>query len=206
MNTGQDWFCENFSVSRETLDRLNAYEALLRKWTPRINLVAASTLDDLWTRHFSDSAQVLALSPGTGHWVDLGSGGGFPGLVVATMERNNPSLQVTLVESDQRKATFLRAVIRELDLNADVLARRIEDLESLNADILSARALAPLSELLQFTERHRKPGGLSVFLKGENVAEEIAVALERWRFHCEKHSSITDAKSSILCIGDLQRV
>lgn len=206
MSDDKRWFSGKFDVSRETLDRLSAYETLLRKWTPKINLVSASTLDDLWARHFADSAQLLNLAPKAGHWVDLGSGGGFPGLVVAALERDSADLRFTLVEADQRKAAFLRTVIRELGLNANVIARRIEDIEPLNADILSARALASLSTLLDFTELHRKPGGVSLLLKGENVEDEIAVALERWRFDCEKHASITDAKSSILCIGELQRV
>jgi 16S rRNA (guanine527-N7)-methyltransferase len=199
-------FAEQFDVSRETLDRLTAYEALLKKWTPKINLVASGTLKDLWSRHFMDSAQLLALAPRVSHWVDLGSGGGFPGLVVAAMTRDAPGTRYTLVESDQRKATFLRTVIRELGLTAEVVANRIEDIAPLHADVLSARALAPLTDLLAFTEQHRQPGGRSIFPKGENVDKEIAVALERWRFDCEKHRSITDANSTILCIGELQRV
>lgn len=206
MKDGARTFAEQFTVSRETLDMLSSYESLLLKWTPRINLVASSTLDHLWTRHFLDSAQLMSLAPNSGHWVDLGSGGGFPGLVVAALAHENTSMSFTLVESDQRKATFLRTVVRELGLRANVVARRIEELEPLEADILSARALAPLMELLGYTETHLVPAGAALFPKGENVEQEITVALERWRFDCEKRASMTDRKSTILRIGEVTRV
>ena len=198
-------FQRQTDVSRETLDLLKQYERLLRKWTERINLVAPSTLDKLWERHFHDSLQLWELTPKRGLWVDLGSGGGFPGLVIAILAREAGQTKVVLVESDQRKAAFLRTVARELGLDAKVLSQRIEDVAPLNADVLSARALAPLPKLLAYTERHRKPGGVAVFPKGETAEDEIRDALESWHFDCQKHPSVTDAKATILSIGEVTR-
>ena len=137
------------NVSRETKARLEIYAELLRKWNPKINLVSKGTIDDLWSRHIIDSAQIYALAcHPIEHWIDLGSGGGFPGLVIAIMaaDRGSPG-KTTLVESDARKCAFLRTVIRETGANATVMNERIEVLPSLEADILSARALGSL-ELL----------------------------------------------------------
>lgn len=194
-------------VSRETAERLEAYEALIRKWNPRINLVSPATLDALWTRHFADSAQLLRLAPETAaHWADLGSGGGFPGLVIAVLAaESRPGLRVTLVESDQRKAAFLQTAGRLLDLGLDVRAERIEALPPLGADVLSARALAPLDILLRHAERHLAPGGVALFPKGATVAAELARALEHWRFSLQKESSKTDAGGVILIIGGISR-
>lgn len=195
------------NVSRETMARLESYAALLRKWNSRINLVSPRTLDDLWTRHFLDSAQLLRLAgPGT-RWADLGSGGGFPGAVVAILAADlRPELKIILVEADQRKATFLRTVLRETGVSGDVLSARIEDIEPLKADILSARALAPLDRLLAYAERHLAPSAEALFPKGENVEAEIAEALEHWRFRCKRYPSITDANSTVLSIGEITRV
>lgn len=200
--TQAEAFAAEFDVPRGTLDRLTAYEALLRKWTPRINLVAKSTLDDLWTRHFRDSAQLAALAGPAETWADLGSGGGFPGLVVAMLR---PDTHVTLVESDQRKATFLRAVARETDTPATVIAKRIEDVDPLATQVLSARALAPLPALLTFAERHLAPGGIALFPKGATWRDEVAKALESWRFDCEEYPSQTDPDGVILKIGAPRR-
>lgn len=199
-------FQEHFDVSRETLDLLERYADLLRKWNAKINLVSPSTIDSLWARHFLDSAQLWRLRPLAGHWVDIGSGGGFPGLVIAILAQERADTSVTLVESDQRKAAFLRAVIRELGLSVRIIAKRIEEIEPLSADTLSARALAPLTKLLDYASRHLRPGGTALFLKGEKADLEIVEALEGWRFACEKHASITDAKSTTLAIGEISRV
>ncbi|MEO1537434.1 MAG: 16S rRNA (guanine(527)-N(7))-methyltransferase RsmG [Pseudomonadota bacterium] len=193
-------------VSRETEELLEAYSHLLAKWTSKINLVAPNTLQALWTRHFLDSMQLWNMAPKAGRWVDLGSGGGFPGLVIAILGRQMPTPPVTLVESDQRKAAFLRTVIRELKLPAAVIADRIEDIEPLRADVLTARALAPLGKLLEYTARHRETGGVSLFPKGERADDEIGAALDRWRFECQKLKSETDEKSTILKIGTVTRV
>ncbi len=199
-------FLAHVDVSRETQALFHQYAALLSKWTPKINLVSAGSLDDLWRRHFLDSAQLWALGKQGGRWVDLGSGGGFPGLVIAILGRATPGFDITLVEADERKATFLRTVIRELDLKANVVTGRIEDVSPMAADTLTARALAPLTRLLEFAERHLAAEGTAFFLKGEKAEIEIDEALERWRFRCEKHPSITDAKSTILSVGEISRV
>ena len=197
-----------YDVSRETYDRLAAFERLLRKWNRTINLVARSTLDDLWSRHFMDSLQVVAEAPdNTTRWADLGSGGGFPGLVAAIAGADRGAgMVVTLVESDQRKAAFLRAAARELGLSVHVVTERIEALAPLNAEVLSARALAPLDTLLAYADRHLAPAGIALFPKGAAVQKEIDTALEHWRFTHQKIPSKTGSGGSILKIGGITRV
>lgn len=207
MNTSKD-FAKQVNVSRETLERLEKYAALLRKWNPAINLVAKSTLDDLWSRHMLDSAQIFSLAPeDTTSWVDLGSGGGFPALVVSAMAlESNPDLQMTLVESDQRKSTFLRTVIRELGLNAKVIAKRIENVSDVQAQVISARALASLGQLFDWSEAYRLPESIAIFPKGATVEKEIKEALASWGFVTEKFTSKTDSQATILKIGEIHRV
>lgn len=195
-------------VSRETLDALEAYVALLEKWNPRINLVARSTLGQVWDRHFVDSAQVFAFAPETArHWVDLGSGGGFPGLVVAVLGKElRPDMHFTLVESDTRKSTFLRTVIRELSLPAKVIDQRIEAIDPLEADVLSARALADLTALLGFADHHMAPSGIALFPKGATWEKELQEAQQSWRFAYERFTSKTEAEAVILRIGEIEHV
>lgn len=195
------------NVSRETQQKLNDYLELLRKWSPRINLVSPATLKTAATRHFADSLQIADLAgPAVKTWVDLGSGGGFPGAVVAiVLQEKMPDLSVTLIESDQRKATFLRTVSRETKTSFKVLAQRIEDAEPQNADILSARALAPLDDLCRMAERHLSPSGKALFPKGETWQQEVDQAQKRWRFSLKTHKSETSSLAAILEIGDLTR-
>ena len=195
-------------VSRETAERLAHYAALLRAWNPKINLVSKQTLADLEARHFADSAQLIALAPPDATtWADLGSGGGFPGLVIAILaSEHRPALRVTLVESDQRKAVFLRTVARETGVPVTVLADRAEAIPPLGTDVLSARALAPLTALLDHAARHLRPGGTALFPKGATWRSEVDEALERWRFHCENLPSATSADGAILRIGEIDRV
>lgn len=195
-------------VSRETRTRLNAYADLLRTWNPKINLVSRTTIEELWPRHIEDSAQLIDLAPeDTRHWVDIGSGGGFPGLVIAILAKETrPELSVTLVESDQRKAVFLRTVVQKTGINASVVGKRIEAAEPLCADVLSARALAPLTVLLGFAERHLAPRGICLFPKGAGWRREVHEALEQWRFRCEDIPSATSPEAAILKIGEIQRV
>lgn len=194
-------------VSRETRARLDTHRTLLERWNPRINLVSKASLVDVWTRHFADSAQLWAHAPaGIGCWLDLGSGAGFPGLVIAAIAAEQaPSLRVLLVEADQRKAAFLTEVIRATGVNATVLARRIEDLPPQSADVISARALAPLPELLAHAEKHLRPGGICLFPKGETVHKELADAASRWRFEHRLHPSRTDARAALVEIGAIER-
>ncbi|AZQ69447.1 16S rRNA (guanine(527)-N(7))-methyltransferase RsmG [Silicimonas algicola] len=200
-----DW---SDNVSRETYLRLSIYENLLQKWTARINLVGSGTLADVWQRHFVDSAQLWKLGPDGGKvWADLGSGGGFPGAVIAIIAAEAcPEMRVTLIESDQRKAAFLRAVARETGVAFNVAAHRIEEIDPLNADIISARALGSLDKLLEYAKRHMAPGGTALFMKGAKADDEIATALDRWKFRCEKTVSATDPAAVILKIGDIERV
>lgn len=195
-------------VSRETIQRLQVLEALTRKWTARINLVSRNSSDDIWARHILDSAQLFNLAPGSARsWLDLGSGGGYPGLVIAIIaSERNPDLRVTLVESDLRKAAFLNTAIRELCLTARVLSERAETLAPQAAEVISARALAPLPRLLELAERHLAIGGMAIFPKGATWQKELNDALETWRFSVQKHLSTTDPGSVILTIGEIARV
>jgi len=195
-------------VSRETSDRLSRFAELLRRWNPTINLVSRSTVDALETRHILDSAQLFDLMPTRAQtWVDLGSGGGFPGLVIAIIAAEQaPALRVTMIESDRRKATFLSAVIRELQLTqAGVLVERIESAPPQHADVVSARALAPLKDLLAYAERHLAPEGVALFPKGAN-RDDLDAALASWRFDVQKIGSRTDPDAVILKIGGIARV
>lgn len=201
-------FAKRMDVSRETLTRLEKLEALLRKWNPAINLVSGQTLAQVWTRHFLDSAQLFDLAPASAlTWADLGSGGGFPGLVVGVLAlEKNPDLELTLVESDKRKAAFLLTAIRELGLSAHVRAERIEQAAPLNVEVLSARALAALPLLLEFSERHLRADGIALFPKGASWRDEVAQALQSWSFEYEALPSLTDADAVILKIKGLKRV
>jgi 16S rRNA (guanine527-N7)-methyltransferase len=177
------------------------------RWNPAINLVSKATVEDLWQRHVVDSAQVFSLCPAdTLTWVDLGSGGGFPGIVVATLAKElKPDLRVTLVESDLRKATFLRQAAQTLSLPVSVLSRRIEAVSPLNADVLSARALAPLSNLLGFAEQHLSPNGTAIFQKGARFAAEIAEARKAWTFDVDIKPSLSEGEAAILVIRNIHR-
>lgn len=198
---------KKLDVSRETFERLEIYAGLLRKWNPAINLVAPSTMDDLWDRHMVDSAQVFRLLPQNARkWCDVGSGGGFPGVVVALLAHEVfPDLKVTCIESDLRKATFLRTVLRETGVNASVISARIEEAPPQNADVFSARALASLDKLLDFSERHLSESGVCLFLKGAKYQEEINQALDYWSFELDKIPSVTHADAVILKIGAIKR-
>ncbi len=194
-------------VSRETIQKLEHYADALRKWNPRINLVSKSTIDDLWHRHFVDSAQVLELAPSDAkEWADLGSGGGFPGLVVAIITaETQPDLSMTLVESDRRKSTFLRSVLRETSTKATVISQRIEDIPPLGACVISARALAELPKLLSLSHGHSAKDGVMLFPKGENWRTEVAEAQWKWRFDHQVVKSKTNTKSVILRISGVCR-
>ena len=194
-------------VSRETAGRLDLLVAHLARWNAAINLVGRSTLGEVWTRHILDSAQLLDLAPdGVRTWADLGSGAGFPGLVIAILAAERlRDLHVTLVEADRRKAEFLRSTARLCGVEITVHADRIDAVPPLRADVVSARALAPLTDLLGFAARHLRPGGAALFSKGAGHEAEIAAALERWRFSVQKHRSRTDRDSVVLRIGDIGR-
>jgi 16S rRNA (guanine527-N7)-methyltransferase len=192
-------------VSRETLERLELYAALLLKWQKRINLVAPKTLPIVWQRHFFDSAQLLPLLPPHARTLaDLGSGAGFPGLVLALCQSD--SLHVSLYESDSRKSEFLRTVIRQTHAPAAVCEGRIETLAAQGPDIVTARALAPLPNLLPLVERFWRPGITALLLKGRSAAEEIEACSKSWDLDYHLVPSETDSAGSILVIRSLARV
>lgn len=195
------------SVSRETFGKLREFETLVRRWSSAINLVSKATLADLWSRHIIDSAQIFSICPPNAQsWVDLGSGGGFPGLVVAVLAQGlKPSLRVTLVESDLRKATFLRQASQSLGVPVTVRTERIESLAPQNADVLSARALASLADLLGFAERHLRADGLAIFPKGARWAEELVQARTVWAFGLDSRQSLSEADATILEIRNIHR-
>ncbi|MEP2531664.1 16S rRNA (guanine(527)-N(7))-methyltransferase RsmG [Shimia sp.] len=199
---------QDLNVSRETKERLRILADLLTKWNPRINLVSKSTLNTLWSRHVLDSAQIYNLATGPFvHWVDLGSGGGFPGVVVAIMAaESNASGAVTMIESDQRKCAFLRTVLRETGVSATILSERIEKAHPQEADILSARALADLSTLFGFAERHLSKNGTALLPKGANWQKEVEAAQQAWSFDLEVIQSITEPEAVVLKVGDISRV
>lgn len=193
------------NVSRETLDRLDRYVALLLAWQAKTNLVAPSTLPRIWTRHIADSLQFAAAAPGIVRWADIGSGGGFPGLVTAILLADQPDAHVALVESTEKKAAFLRLVIRELGLPAKVHASRIEvagDVLS-KADAVSARALASLDTLLGLVAGRIRPDIPCYFAKGKAHEAEIAEATAHWRFSVVQHSSTIEPDSVILEVRDI---
>lgn len=197
-------FQRRLGVSRETRDKFERYAALLRKWTAAINLVSPHSLPDLWRRHFLDSAQLQRYLPelpsGSERIIlDLGSGGGFPGLVLAILGCG----QVHLVESDQRKAVFLQEVARETGTSVTIHNRRLETLDPFPVDILTCRAFAPLPRILRLSEPFLRPGpdregALGLFLKGRNVDQELTEAGKTWRLRIERFESITDPEGSIL--------
>ena len=190
---------------RHDLDR---FVRLLAEWQRAHNLVAPSTLDRVWTRHVADSLQLLEhASDDWREWVDLGSGAGFPGLVVAIASKQHPERRVTLVESNGKKAAFLRAAIRETGVNATVAAERIESHAQRfgrRADIVSARALAPLSELLKLAEPYCREDTLMLFLKGKEHVQEIAVASQSFEFGVIEFESATDSGGRVLAIRNLR--
>ncbi|MDZ4089008.1 MAG: 16S rRNA (guanine(527)-N(7))-methyltransferase RsmG [Tabrizicola sp.] len=193
------------NVSRETFEALRAFEALVRRWNPAINLVSKNSMPDLWDRHIADSAQVFAVCPSTAvSWADFGSGGGFPGLVVALLAKQlQPKLHVTLVESDLRKATFLRQAAVALALHVTVRSERIESLAPLSADVLSARALAPLSDLLAFAKAHLRPDGIAIFPKGARYQDEILHARKAWDFDVDTRPSLSEGDAALLVIRNI---
>lgn len=187
----------------EAEPRLRALAALAARWTRRINLVAPSTVPAMWDRHVLDSAQLAALAPpGARTWADLGAGGGFPGLVVAILAGD--ALRVTLVESDARKCAFLRTAARELGLDVAILDRRAEEAEPLAADVVSARALAPLPRLLPLVARHLAPGGTAILPKGRDWAAEVdAARRDGWAFALDARPSATEPEARLLVLRDL---
>jgi 16S rRNA (guanine527-N7)-methyltransferase len=196
---------EEYCVSRESLEKLKLYHALLLKWQKAINLVSSNTLKEAWGRHFLDSLQLLPFVESCGKLVDLGSGAGFPGMVLSIVR---PELRVTIVDSDERKCQFVKSVSRETLTPIDVFNGRVEILPSdLMPDIVTARGFAPLEDILDLTQPlYEGNSNLRyVLLKGRNANEEIAQAAQFYDFSLQKHASIVEADSSVLVISDVRK-
>lgn len=194
------------SVSRETRQRLEDYATLYEKWSPRINLTAPSTQKDFWRRHVGDSAQLLEMAPDSRHWIDLGSGGGFPGMVIAILLQDVPAARVELVESNRKKTAFLQAVKARCAPSAIIHPARIADVVGRIAppEIVTARALAALPKLLDMTAPWLQGATRALFHKGRGYAAEIEESRAKWRFDLVIHESRIDADSVVLDITNLR--
>ena len=193
-------------VSETALVRLDKFVALLLDWQRRINLIAPSTVPELWTRHVADSLQLLDLAPNARIWVDFGSGGGFPGLAIACVLADRPDAQVHLVESNTRKAAFLREAVRVAGAAATVHAERIENFgESFSGpvDVVCARALAPLKQLCDQSFPLIRRGAVGLFPKGQDVDAELTEAAKYWRIAAEKSASRTSSGGQIVIVRRL---
>ena len=201
------WFETDLNVSRETLDRLGLYADLVVKWQPRINIVGASTADDVWTRHLQDSAQLWPYVEDVvrgGKIVDFGSGAGFPGIVLAILGAND----VILMESNTKKTVFLLEAARVCGVlgQIEIARERIEVANAREADVITARAFAPLPKLLELGQRHLKPGGHYVLLKGRDFEEELADARAAgWVFTVTTHASLVDPEGVVLILQGVDR-
>lgn len=196
------------TVSRETVDKLIAFEDLFRKWSKAINLASPSTLDDLWNRHIVDSAQIFPLAPNATRWLDIGSGGGFPGIVTGCFLNEVPDASIDLVESVGKKSAFLRTVSGNINIPARVHSARIEAMwEKIQTpQVITARALASLNVLFELTEPWMRDGCKALFQKGRDYQREIDESRVGWSFDLVQHVSAIDKSSVILEISNLRRI
>jgi 16S rRNA (guanine527-N7)-methyltransferase len=195
-------------VSRETEARLDRYVDLLREWQAKTNLVAPSTLPNLWTRHIADSLQLLALAPSAKTWTDLGSGGGFPGVVLACALAETPDAMVHLVERNAKKAAFLREALRVTASPGTVHLADIGDIVDRiigPVDCVTARAVAPLHQLIGFAEPLVRQGAKAFFLKGQDVEAELTEATKYWKITPHLHSSRTGGQGWIVELDQIER-
>ncbi|MFA5957340.1 16S rRNA (guanine(527)-N(7))-methyltransferase RsmG [Hyphomicrobium sp.] len=204
-----DAFQARFGISHEIREKLEIYEALLRRWQKTINLVAPRTLNEIWHRHFADSAQLWPHRPPNARtWLDLGSGAGFPGLVLAILASKTGGTRHILVESDSRKAAFLREVARQTGVAVDIVSARIENPETHAkvgvADCVTARALAPLSGLIEIAAPYFVSSTIGMFLKGRDVAAEIEKAAQDWQFAFDLIPSVTEEGGRVVLLSSLQ--
>ncbi len=194
-------------VSRETMDNLNGFEEIFRKWSAAINLASPSTLDQLWERHIVDSAQLFDMAPNALKWLDLGSGGGFPGIILAILLKQRPGSSIDLVESNGKKAAFLRTAIGQFSTPGTVHAMRIDAAWAKIAppDIITARALASLSGLFTLAEPWLSRGAVALFQKGRDYRREIEESRDAWSFDLVERESAVDKDSVVLQISNLRR-
>ncbi|MEM6546705.1 MAG: 16S rRNA (guanine(527)-N(7))-methyltransferase RsmG [Pseudomonadota bacterium] len=193
-----------FHVPRETMARLSCFAALLRRWTAKINLISNATVADIWGRHIADSLQLFALSrPDDRSWIDMGAGGGLPGMIIAAAAAEmHPSMHVTLIEADHRKAAFLWTAARALAVDVTVLDDRIEAITPRPFDVVSARALAPLPTLLSYAQLFSGERTICLFPKGARHKTELTLAEVDWHIDCEAVPSVTDPTAAILKIRE----
>ena len=190
------------SVSRETLDQLHTYESLVAKWSPTINLISKGDIPHIWSRHIIDSLQLSAYIPRTATRItDIGSGGGFPGIVLACSTK----LPFDLIESDARKCAFLREAARELGLNVTVHNIRLENSQTPPASVVTARGFAPLDRLIPQSLHLLAPNGYFLLPEGRNADNELTEAAKEWHMHVERYASISDSQAAILKLSDIRR-
>jgi len=195
-------------VSRETVDNLYGFEELFRKWSAAINLASPSTLDHLWERHIVDSAQLFDLAPNALKWLDLGSGGGFPGVVLAIVLKERSGASIDLVESNGKKAAFLRTAIGQFSAPGTVHMARIDAMwgKIPTPEVITARALASLSNLFVLAEPWLTTGATALFQKGRDYRREIEESRDAWTFDLVERPSAVDKDSVVLQISNLQRI
>ncbi|MDJ0614481.1 MAG: 16S rRNA (guanine(527)-N(7))-methyltransferase RsmG [Rhizobiaceae bacterium] len=197
-----------YPLSEEAFDRLNLYVARLEEWQKKTNLIAPSTLDEIWQRHVADSLQCLAIKPDVRRWLDIGSGGGFPGLVIAAIMADYDDSTLVMVESNNKKTAFLRQVNRQMGATAKVVTSRIEDVEidDFVPEIVTARALTALPGLLELSDKWLSQGAIGLFHKGREYESELQDCHGLWRFDLINHESKISADSVILEISKLEKI
>ena len=200
--------CEIYPVSRETFQHLQFYVKRLEEWQAKTNLVAPSTLDAIWTRHIADSLQCYALKPEALSWVDIGSGGGLPGMVINAMISDKEGASLAMIESNQKKCSFLRQINRQIGGVAEIYAERIESAAKRipTPEIVTARALASLQKLFEYSSVWLEDGAVGLFHKGRDFERELAECDGLWSFDLVCHSSKLEEGSVILEISNLKKL
>jgi 16S rRNA (guanine527-N7)-methyltransferase len=193
-------------LNEKTQGKLNLYMQQLRRWNDAINLVARSDGEDWWQRHVVDSLQLFRYVRSSTRWVDLGTGAGFPGMVLAICASGQSmDTEFVLVESDSRKCEFLKAVSRETAVSTTIVNDRIESIAPLNADVVTSRALGSLTQLCKMAQKHMKPAGQAVFLKGSSLEGEILEARKTWNFKHKIEQSVTSQRGYVVVIESISR-
>ena len=195
-------------VSRETMEKFQIYVDLLVEWQAKTNLVANSTIGSVWQRHICDSVQCRSIIQKPTNWLDIGSGAGFPGLVVAIMEVENPNFKIQLVESNAKKCAFLRKVARETGTSVEVTLGRIESVakQYTKKQVVSARALAPIDKLINLTQDWINDGAIGLFPKGRDYLVELEKCRGVWEFDLVTHDSLIEENSVLLEISNLKKL
>ncbi|HEX9159556.1 MAG TPA: 16S rRNA (guanine(527)-N(7))-methyltransferase RsmG [Rhizomicrobium sp.] len=203
---GPDEFQRATNVSRETLARLKVFVGLLEDWNQRHNLVSRGSVAHVWQRHVFDSAQLVDFVPeSAGSLVDLGSGAGFPGLILAALLVDRTGFRTVLFEATRKKCEFLATAAERIGVTAEIRNRRIEDAPPESFDVVSARACAPLPRLLQYAQRFQGPNTRDLFLKGQNIGDELTESHKYWKMKAHQHPSRSDPSGAVLVIEGLRR-